>query len=314
VRSPSVARHFAWVFGVGALAFACSSTIKLGQDLPLAGGGGGASAAGTAGTLDLSGSSSTAGGGGVAAGGSGGGECHVTACQGKVFACGDCMDNDGDGLVDSKDPECTGPCDDTEDSFFGGIPGQNNAPCHEDCFFDQDTGSGNDQCFWNQACDQLSVAPSYSPSGDKRCSYDPAAKTPGTTASCTELEATQAAACLSYCRPLTPNGCDCFGCCELPADSGKFVWLGSSDKNAGTCNENTLSDPTACHPCTPVPSCFNRCDPCEVCVGRTTPSSTCGGSATVRCPVGQAACGQPNESNCDASEYCITGCCVPEPK
>src|SRR5438132_13609674 len=40
--------------------------------------------------------------------------CYVTSCAGHVLQCGDCVDNDGDGLVDSHDPECLGPCDNTE--------------------------------------------------------------------------------------------------------------------------------------------------------------------------------------------------------
>src|SRR5690606_4250483 len=37
-------------------------------------------------------------------------------CGGTIYACGDGMDNDGDGFVDLLDPECTGPCDDDESS------------------------------------------------------------------------------------------------------------------------------------------------------------------------------------------------------
>ncbi|NCT11979.1 MAG: hypothetical protein GW767_04415, partial [Rhodobacterales bacterium] len=40
--------------------------------------------------------------------------CYKTTCAGKLLECGDCVDNDGDGLVDWRDPECLGPCDNTE--------------------------------------------------------------------------------------------------------------------------------------------------------------------------------------------------------
>lgn len=35
------------------------------------------------------------------------------------------------------------------------------------------------------------------------------------------------AACLAFCMPLTPNGCDCFGCCEVfaAAGSSRFVFI-----------------------------------------------------------------------------------------
>ena len=239
--------------------------------------------------------------------------CQSTTCQGRSYQCGNCMDDDGDGSIDSADSECTGPCDDTEDSYYGGIPGQNNAPCHSDCYFDQDTGSGNDHCYWSQSCDPMSVAPNYPPSGDEHCSYDPAAKIAGTSATCADLAQTQEPECERNCRPLTPNGCDAFGCCELPAGSGKFVWLGSSNGNVGSCNEATVNDPTACHPCTHVLSTFNACDPCEVCVGRTTPAAGCT-DASNRCPNDEQACGQPGEAACAPDHYCITGCCEATPK
>jgi hypothetical protein len=73
--------------------------------------------------------------------------CQIKTCQGKVYECGDCLDNDSDCRIDSSDDQCLGPCDNTENSFYGGIPGQNNAPCKQDCYFDADTGAGNDQCY-----------------------------------------------------------------------------------------------------------------------------------------------------------------------
>ena len=258
--------------------------------------------------------------GGSSAGGSGGSSgmpphvCQPAACQGKVYDCGDCDDNDSDGLADSDDPECTGPCDNTEDSYYGGIPGQNNAPCRQDCYFDQDTGTGDDQCFWSHTCDSRSVEPDYPPSGDSHCAYDPSVKIPGTQASCDELSAAQASTCLDTCLPITPNGCDCFGCCELPADSGKYVWIGSASQSVGTCDAAHVDDPSACQPCTPVPSCFNECDPCEVCVGRTSPAASCGSNSPLRCPGSAAACGQPGEPSCDVGYYCITGCCAAAPR
>lgn len=289
----------------------CSEHFEVGRDRP-------AVSSGASG-----GSSPAAGAGGVAANSGGGGAgaaagaahvCQVASCQGKVYQCGDCVDNDADQRIDSNDPDCTGPCDNTEDSYFGGIPGQNKAPCREDCYFDQDTGSGNDQCFWRQDCDALSIAPDYPPSGEARCAYSSSTAVAGSGSTCAELSASQPAACLDYCLPITPNGCDCFGCCELPADSGKFVWLGSSSANQGTCDAAHVDDPAACHPCTPVKSCLNACDACEVCVGRTAPLSNCANPADNRCPVNEVACGQPGEPDCDVNYYCITGCCVAAPR
>ncbi len=197
------------------------------------------------------------------------------ACLGKVYACGDCVDNDGDGAVDAFDTECLGACDDTEDSFSGGLPGQGGSSCRQDCFFDRDAGSGNDDCYYDHACDTLSVAPDYSPSGDSGCEYDEDTNLSGTSASCNDVRAEQSEACLAYCKPLVPNGCDCFGCCEIPARSGRFVFAGSTIDGTASCTDETLDDPAACKPCTPVPSCFERCDTCDICVGEVAPGPGC---------------------------------------
>ena len=91
------------------------------------------------------------------------GICYITPCQGHLYACGDCLDNDGDGLTDSYDPDCLGACQNNEAGFYGSIPGQNNAPCKSDCYWDQDTGSGNDDCYWDHQCDPLEVSPAFNP-------------------------------------------------------------------------------------------------------------------------------------------------------
>ena len=104
------------------------------------------------------------GGDGGSTGGDGGstwdagwhsGECVVTACQQHTYQCGDCEDNDQDGLIDSQDPDCLGPCDNNEQGFNTLIPGGNVQPCAQECYFDQDNGPGNDQCYWDHRCDSL---------------------------------------------------------------------------------------------------------------------------------------------------------------
>ncbi len=228
--------------------------------------------------------------GGAATGGTGGvilpdgGTCIPLTCQGKVYKCGNCLDDDGDGKADLADPDCLGPCHNAEDTFYGSIPGQNAAPCKQDCYFDQDTGSGNDDCYWSHECDPKSIGPDYPPEGlDKGgkpfCEYDPKAKTPGTTQTCAQLKAKQSTICSGYCGPLTPNGCDCFGCCEVGANigTGKYVWLGSTDPKTGDgiCELGKETDPTKCRPCTPVDACLNTCEKCELCLGKTTLPPEC---------------------------------------
>jgi len=284
------------------------------------------------------------GGSGVGGNGSGGSggvlppPTTVVECQGHIYECGDLMDNDGDGLMDYQDPDCLGPCDNTEDSFYGGIPGQSGPACLVECYFDQDSGSGNDDCHWNHQCDPHEEAPDYYPEPENgaQCAYDSNANTPGTGSSCDELYLTQSQACYDYCGPLTPNGCDCFGCCELPAGGGNYVWLGSEDAAGnGSCTLADMADPTKCHPCLPVAACLNDCGPCEVCIGKPAPDPGCdpgggsggggagsggsgagsgGGGTGAQCPDGNEACGLPGQPLCPDGYYCITGCCRAAPQ
>lgn len=291
-----------WVLVAVLVLPACSDEVEVGANQPLGSGSGGA--AGSAG----------------ASGTAGAPVCVPVKCQGSLepepAQCGDCIDNDQDGVTDAADPECLGPCDDTEDSFYGGVEG-NNTPCRQDCYFDSDSGSGNDECYWSHRCDKKSVAPDYPPSGDTRCDYDPNAMIPGAPAGCAELDAAQSERCQHVCQPLTPNGCDCFGCCELPYASGRYVWLGSTVGGVGSCDLAHADDVSKCHPCTPVAGCFNRCDPCEICVGRPPDDpAACmdgGGQLPQACGSGGTPCGREGQAACGSNQYCITGCCVTIP-
>jgi hypothetical protein len=239
--------------------------------------------------------------------------CHVTKCQNHVYACGDCVDNDGDGLVDMADPDCVGPCQNAEDTFYGSIPGQNHAACTQDCYFDNDSGSGNDGCIWSHACDPLSVAPDYPPEG-QQCAYDANAPLPKGI-DCATAEKQQTAQCATVCGPLTPNGCDCFGCCVVPG-ANTAIWLGSVDAAGNpSCDAAHVADPTRCKPCTQVAACTNPCDTCELCVGKKAlPASCAGGSCpTPSCPAGDEPCGADCLPPCPDGKACITGCCIPAP-
>lgn len=264
--------------------------------------------------------------------------CYIAPCQGHVYQCGDCIDNDGDGLVDSQDPDCLGACQNNEGGFFGGIPGQNNAPCKADCYWDQDTGSGNDECYWDHECDPNEQgAPtntcSVASCPEIGCNYNANTKVGGAPVppgqnDCTYLLNNQSTACTNFCKPLTPNGCDCFGCCENPYAKGTFVYAGSVDQNGNpTCkaDQATLNDPSKCKPCEPVMGCFNACGHCEVCFGGAPPPPDCnpGAGSTdmagvppstdmagqAQCPDGVQPCGLPGEAACNPGYYCVTGCC-----
>lgn len=265
------------------------------------------------------------------------GPCRPVSCGGHVNECGDCMDNDGDGRTDERDPECLGPCDNTEGPvLLTGVGGEAGGPCLSDCYFDFGNGPGNDDCNWDHRCDPLEVAPNYYPEG-MACAFD-RQRVGGRT-----CPASQSRQCLDFCKPLTPNGCDCFGCCTFPqirgrsaAQGGEFVWLGSrNNAGDGSCTLDRVTDTAACHSCTPVADCFNDCGACEVCIGRPMPPPECfppppgpdagmmsvdsgtirndGGTPASQCPAGIQACGLPGQAPCPANFYCTTGCCIPIP-
>ncbi len=232
------------------------------------------------------------------------GPCVPTSCQGKTYECGDCIDNDEDGLIDANDPDCWGPCDNNESGFKGNIAGQQNqSTCTVmDCYFDADSGAGNDKCYWSHACDPLE------PGG---CTYNPNAPIPGAGMSCAEAQVMQSQQCEDVCGPLVPNGCDCFGCCEITVgDTTHTVFLGSGEDDAGTCTLADVADPTKCNPCTQVAGCLNPCEPdnCEICIGQTKLPKDC---EEAGCEAGVESC-KPENNNADCPEghSCVTGCCV----
>jgi hypothetical protein len=297
------------LFLVVGVSFACSEDVLVGLDRPDGGqltGGSGGSGAGTGGT-ETGGNAGTliAAGGSAGAGGALACEAH---CGSTVYPCGDCDDNDGDGLIDADDPECLGPCDATEGSLMLGIQGNDPGSCIADCAFDRGAAR-NDGCTYSHRCDELAIAPSYPPTGRSMCEYDEDATIPGSGLTCSEMREVQPDACRELCLPLAPNGCDCFGCCEIPGRSQRYVWVGRDGADVDGCTDRTLDDPNACPPCTPVRSCFNPCDACEYCTGGVTPEPTCPGVAA--CDGGRTAC--TGRASCPSGHYCITGCCVPEP-
>lgn len=67
-------------------------------------------------------------------------DCVERSCRGRVMACGNCLDDDLDGLVDDLDPDCWGECHDSEAGW-----GLRQVCSNESCYFDRDCGLGNDQ-------------------------------------------------------------------------------------------------------------------------------------------------------------------------
>jgi len=214
--------------------------------------------------------------------------CKPLECDGAVYACGDCMDNDGDGKYDAADPECVSPCDDQEDTFATGLPGDNMDPCKQDCFFDGNSGGGAGDCAWDLKCDPLS------PGGDK-CPYDPDFK------NCPDMQSME---CVMTCQ--VPNGCDCFGCCTVVVEGMSYdVFIGDPD-----CSLNNIA---TCQMCTKNDDCDDECVPenCEICFGQTEPppgctDPDCTDNGGMPCMIDDM-----GGSNCPEDMYCQTGCCVP---
>jgi hypothetical protein len=247
------------------------------------------------------GSGSTGSGGtlSVGTGGTGGDTLPAGVCSNG-------LDDDGDGLVDGFDPECIGPLDNDEGSFATGIPGDNRDPKWQDCFFDGNSGAGDDDCRYATSCLYGDTA-----------QEDPA---------CTVTEQ-----CLDYCGARTPNGCDCFGCCTVGLGNGESVDVYTTS----TCSLDQLADEEACPRCTKSTACVNDCGECELCPGKTVEDlpDSCGSvTPPVDPPDGGSAGAPPDgggdppppiytcdegvtvcsvELPCSGDFYCQFGCCVP---
>lgn len=215
-------------------------------------------------------------------------------CSPDKAACNNCVDDDGDGMVDGDDPECTGPLDNREDSFATGIPGDNVDSKKQDCFFDGNSGSGDDGCEINTCCLLAGDCPA-----DIDPNFDRATDCPAVSQSC-----------IDTCFPLTPPGCDCFGCCTICDDSGCYEVL-TNPAVAPDCDLAHISDPTACPTCVKNTDCGGGdCDPsqCVLCPGQTPDDlpPDCGGMNS--CPGSEAPC--TTSGDCGAGEYCSNGCCI----
>ena len=276
--------------------------------------GAGGSATGAAGRVTGAGGSTTGGAGATGAGGSGtadggydgptlgvdgGGKLPIGSAQ-----CSDGIDNDGDGKTDYNDPECVGPLDNDEGSFATGIPGDNMDACKQDCFFDGNSGAGDDGCDWQLKCDPRST--------NNKCPYDQQ-YAQSHTSECS-LSASQSTKCINFCRRLVPNGCDCFGCCAVPG-------VATPIQLAATCTAADFNNPAKCPPCTQVTQCNNPCERCELCIGKTTLPADCtpdggtdAGTSVPDCGSDFVACGPGtgrDPSQCPSGTGCLTGCCFP---
>lgn len=218
-------------------------------------------------------------------------ETPATCVPGKT-ACTNCLDDDGDGLIDALDPECTAPWDNSEHSFAMGMVDEFDDFCKRDCGFDPNSGSGDDRCVTSLQC-----IPGTTHS---RCPYDSAAAADPLRCPAPNDK------CRSVCRPIIPKGCDCYGCCRVFDSSGasRTVLL----PNEG-CSMATIDDPSRCMPCTIDTRCHKPCERCDVCLGRTSVPSDCD-PASVCNPANPCGAGRPP---CAAGQFCLSGCCTTIP-
>ena len=231
-------------------------------------------------------------------------------CTPGTTQCTNCKDDDGDGKIDWMDPECTGPLDNDESTYATGIPGDNVDACKQDCWFDGNSGSGDDQCLWDLRCSTATA--------NKDCPFD--SKIVGTKECAPPTDF-----CKKYCEPLTPKGCDCFGCCSVFDASG----VEHTVKLISTCSVAALGDATKCPTCTKSADCGEPCGRCDFCLGKTTVPPDCypsapdaGPDATTTdaapppppgtCPDGVVACDAAHP--CVTGSYCLTGCCMTPPR
>lgn len=270
----------------------------------ISGSGGTVNTGGSGGTVNTGGSGGAAGVGGTAGFGGSGGTVEP-GCVPGGSECSDCIDNDADGLTDAEDPYCLGPFDNTEsDENLGtGVGGEGAENCKADCYFDDGGGSGDDTCTWNHTCDDLAPM--------ANCVIDK----PSEELLCASWDHTQTDLCYDVCMPITPNGCDCFGCCEIPGVEGHVFLDTENGDLGGNC---TLDTPEYCAACTPQDSCYNPLvvDPpngvCELGIGQTVANLPEECQSTLRCPdqLDPLPCGEEGDSACPSNNYCLNGCCV----
>ena len=214
--------------------------------------------------------------------------------------CSDGIDNDGDGKIDYDDPECVGPLDNDESSFATGIPGDNVDACKQDCFFDGNSGMGDDGCQWQLKCDPMSTnARVPVRSGLRRPARD---RVLGVGVAVADVH-----------RQLPEAGAERLRLLRLLRGPGR---VDADPAGRRPAPPTDFGDPTKCPPCTQVTQCMTPCGHCELLhrqgdaarrlhaptAARPTPArpatSRAGSTASIR------RCARTDTG-------CVTGCCRP---
>lgn len=203
----------------------------------------------------------------------------------RLCACSDGEDNDLDNEIDGLDNECTGPFDDYEGTFR--VNDVREGKQCADCFFDGNPASGDDGCNLSSHC----IQDGEPGNGGGMCKR------------AVDCKATDE--CRDHCLGITPNGCDCFGCCEVQYEGARVPI-----RLSGTCDMSLISNTQACQRCTINRSCFNECEACDLCPGRKFEDLSLACKNAVTCTTsGVKSCA--SAADCDSSQYCSQRCCVP---
>ena len=162
-----------------------------------------------------------------------GGTCRAQQCN-------DGIDNNVNGLVDLTDWYCKSADDNDESSFHSSVAGDDlNTPAALDCWFDTNSGSGDDGCSIHACCDI-----------DGAC---PADLLP---AQFNANQCTPSGACVANCAPQTKPGCDCFGCCEICTPQNGCLNVFVNPVVSPACTIETLGDPASCRRCVQNAACL----------------------------------------------------------
>jgi hypothetical protein len=228
--------------------------------------------------------------------------------------CNNCMDDDGDQLIDGYDPECISSADNDEHTFATGIPGDNMDFGKQDCFFDGNSGAGDDGCELHPCC-LIQTQECYDAhnGGNAPSDCDGNAKndcTPGVD--CCGDPGPAGDANWIDCSAITPPGCDCFGCCTLCKD-GTCKDVPLAAVNTGTWSCDSSGDLSTCPTCTKSTTCngggcnTDQSD-CVLCPGETEANLPMSCNMQPTCPAGVTACS--STTPCPDGKYCSSGCCV----
>ena len=96
--------------------------------------------------------------------------------------------------------------------------------------------------------------------------------------------------CFDFCRPRTPNGCDCFGCCGVNVDDTvEYIQIG------GDCSLDMIDN---CSSCVQQVECLNECGECEICLGKTE------ADLPASCSTGGGFTGDPCTADADCRGVC----------